>query len=153
MPDTFSHIALPFILKARIRYQVFFISLLIGTVLPDYFREFFSLILSMEYYGFVIQFHSLISGIAVSLLIASLFVKHQRIIVFTGLYAGYVLHLSFDLLQGYPCNKQIYILLPCQYSLNLGIIAEADWIYVFICSMSLFLLYLIWQGVSFVRNR
>jgi hypothetical protein len=153
MPDTFTHIALPYILKNKIKHQIFYISLLIGSVLPDYFREFFSLILPQDYFGFVIQFHSIISGIAISILISALFKKQQRTKIFFGIFSGYILHLSFDLLQGYPCGSQIYVLLPFLNALNIGLVQEADWIYIFAGSFIVFLVYLMWQGISFIRKR
>lgn len=148
MPDTFTHIALPVVFSRLIKEPLHIPMLLIGTVLPDYFREFFKLILPAKYSFAVIPFHSFIGIILTSLLLASLFSQSQRKHVFLSLLLGQIVHLSFDVCQFYLCANQFHLLFPYMHNFQFALVSESDWIYIFIFSASIFLLYIFFTFLS-----
>ena len=143
MPDTFTHIALPFVTQKLFKRPLIFPLVLIGTVLPDYFREFFAYSLPIEYYPAVLIFHSIIGVIFTSLLLTSLFNASIRKSVFISLTFGQLIHLFFDSIQYYLCGESIYVFLPIWKSFKIGLISETYWIYLFIFSSILFIAYII----------
>ncbi|TFH02447.1 MAG: hypothetical protein E4H13_02020 [Calditrichales bacterium] len=149
MPDTFTHIALPALFSRYFTSPLNAALLLIGTVLPDYFREFFSFILPKDYYSMTYPFHSLSGIIFVSLLLSALFITAQRQSVFLSLLTGQTLHLLFDLTQSYGCSGSLTFF-PLWQTFQLNLISETHWLYIFIFSASVFTLH---QVLVFIKEK
>ena len=143
MPDTFTHIALPSLFHKKLGTKILVPVFLIGTILPDYFREFFGLVLPIHYYSAIYVFHTIPGALLLSLAVAALFVKNQRRQVFVSVFLGSLLHFGFDILQGYACPGRFYLLFPLHYSFELGLIPESAWPYIFIFSSICFISFLL----------
>jgi hypothetical protein len=141
MPDTFTHIALPALFSRLYRYPILAPLVLIGTVLPDYLREIFKFLLPAVFKSAVYPFHSILGIICVSLFITSFFTVSLRGRVFISLLTGQSLHLIFDLFQFYLNGGQLYLLLPCWETYQIGIYSDTYWIYLFIISFISFSVY------------
>ncbi|MBN2426509.1 MAG: DUF4184 family protein [Calditrichaceae bacterium] len=150
MPDTFSHIALFYILRKRIKRKIAFIAFLIGTVLPDYLREFALIILPVEFSGYAIPFHSIIGLFIMSFILSMLFIKSQQKEIFIGLFLGNMSHLFLDMLQVYPGGSSLYVFFPILYKSDIGIIPESSWIFIFIMTL---LLFLISMAISEIKKK
>jgi hypothetical protein len=143
MPDTFTHIALPALFSRYLRSPIIAPLFLIGTVLPDYFREFFSLVLPPKLYPVVYPFHSLLGIASSSLLITAFFKVDDRKSVFFSIVSGQLIHIIFDLMQSYLGGSQIYVFFPSRMTFEFGFFAETHWIYLFCLSSLSFSVYII----------
>ena len=139
MPDTFTHIAIPSLFSGYLKKYFIVPIFLIGTVLPDYFREFFGLILPFDFYTMTYPFHSLTGALSVSLLLASFFRVEIRKAVFLSFFMGQVLHLLFDLTQLYFNSGSLYILFPYFKSITINIIPASYWFTIFCFSFSVYI--------------
>jgi hypothetical protein len=140
MPDTFTHIAIPSLFSGVLKKYFIVPIFLIGTVLPDYLREFIGLILPIDFYTMVYPFHSLVGAFLVSLFSASFFIPKIRATVFLSFFSGQLLHLLFDATQLYSNNGRIYLLFPYFKSVTLNLIPASYWLYIFFFSFSIFIL-------------
>jgi hypothetical protein len=140
MPDTFTHIAIPSLFSGILKKYVIVPLFLIGTVCPDYLREFFGLLLPIDYYTMVYPFHSVIGAFFVSLFLTSFFVNQIRKLVFLSLFSGQITHLLFDMTQMYFNNGRIYLLFPYFKSITLNLIPSSYWFYIFLFSLTIFIL-------------
>jgi hypothetical protein len=140
MPDTFTHIAIPSLFSGILK-KIFFVPIfLVGTVLPDYLREFFGLLLPIDYYTMVYPFHSVIGAFFSSLLLTSFFISQIRRQVFFSFFCGQLIHLLFDMTQMYFNDGRIYLLFPYFKSITLNLIPASYWFYIFLFSFTLFIL-------------
>ncbi len=152
MPDTFTHIALPALFWRWFRLPIFWPLLLIGCVLPDYFRELTALILPAQLYSAVYPFHSILGALFTSLLISAFFNTSQRKWVFWSLLAGQGLHFLFDAFQGFLCGGTLNLLFPYWNALQFGLFSESHWLTIFYFSLTVFLLYLGFL-IFYIRKR
>ena len=150
MPDTFSHIALFYLLRKRIKRKIIFVAFLVGTVLPDYLREFTLIMLPVEYSGYAIPFHSILGIFIMSFILSMLFIRNQQKEIFIGLFLGNLSHLFLDMLQVYPGGSNLYVFFPILYKSDIGIIPESSWIFIFIIAL---LLFLISVAISKIKKR
>ncbi len=131
MPDTFTHIIIPGIFRRYFRAPLIMPLVLIGTVTPDYLREFFILMLPVSWFSAILVFHSLPGLILSSLFFTSFFNVQIRETVFFSFLLGQMLHLLFDSILFYQCGGPLYLFLPCWKSFSMALIPETDWIYIF----------------------
>ena len=141
MPDTFTHIIIPGIFRRYFKAPLVIPIVLIGTVTPDYLREFCILFLPVSWYSAVMVFHSLPGIILSSLFFSSLFHVAVRKVGFFSLLLGQLLHLIFDSILFYQCGGPLYLFLPYWKSFSFALIPETDWIYIFYLSMILLVIY------------
>ncbi|MBD3224268.1 MAG: hypothetical protein GF313_06025 [Caldithrix sp.] len=154
MPDTFTHIALPTIARRWIKRPLSMPLVLIGTVLPDYFREIFGLLMPDLYGAATMIFHTPIGVVFSSMLVAAFFDQRQRSTVWVSVIGGQLIHLLFDFIQGYLCGGSLYWLFPYFKPFHLGLFPVTGWPYVFAVSMTLFVLYIgysVWRNGGFHR--
>lgn len=149
MPDTFTHIALPSIFHRFFGRRLMVPLVLIGTVTPDYIREFFALLLPADYYSAIYIFHTLTGAVLVSFLASAFFVVSQRRDVFLSILTGQLLHYIFDLIQDYLCPGKFYLFFPYMRSLEFGLIPERFWLYIFCFSLISFVIFILMR----IRNR
>jgi hypothetical protein len=141
MPDTFTHIIIPGIFRRYLKAPLVMPLVLLGTVLPDYLREFFILILPVSWASATMVFHSLPGIILGSLFFSSAFHVAVRKDCFFSLLLGQFLHLIFDSILYYQCGGPLYLFLPYWESFSFALIPETDWIYIFYFSMMLLVIY------------
>lgn len=152
MPDTFTHIALPALLNRYCRRPVLFPLLLIGTVLPDYFREFSALLLPVYLYGLVYVFHTIAGAALTSFILSLLFIRVQREAAALSLFLGQLIHLGFDIVQGYFCGGRFYLFFPWRKSIELGLIPERAWFIIFGISCFSFVSFLLIRYITGSRQ-
>lgn len=150
MPDTFTHIALPALFRRYARGPVLFPVLLLGTVLPDYLREFFALLLPVNLYGLVYVFHTIAGAAIIAFLTSVLFVRAQRGAVFISILLGQLLHFGFDILQGYHCTGRFYLFFPWRKSIEIGLIPEHAWLVIFSISFFSFVSFIL---IHYIKSR
>jgi len=153
MPDTFTHIALPSLFSRFIKSPLLLPVFLIGTVLPDYLREFLQLVLPVDYYSASFPFHTLVGVFFSSLLLTAFFVKEIRRSVFHSLLLGQVVHLLFDALQMHLCGGRLLLFFPLWKSIELPLFSESHWMYLFAFSLVSFILYWVWNRKHPLKNR
>lgn len=153
MPDTFTHIALPSLFSRFIKAPLLLPVFLIGTVLPDYLREFLQILLPLPYYSASFPFHSLLGVFFSSLLFTAFFVKDIRRPVFLSLVLGQSVHLLFDALQIHLCGGRLLLLFPLWKSFEFPLFSESHWTYLFAFSLISFVLYWLWYGKQRIKNR
>jgi hypothetical protein len=141
MPDTFTHIIIPGLFRRYFGATLIPPLVLIGTVIPDYLREFFIIILPVSWFSATLVFHSLPGIILSSLFFTSFFNEQIRKTVFISLLLGQTLHLLFDSILFYQCGGPLYLFLPYWKSFSFALIPESDWIYIFFFSMVLLVIY------------
>lgn len=143
MPDAFTHIAIPSIFHKLFRKPLILPVFLIGTVVPDYFRQFVSLLLiSLPKYTLsIIIFHTILGAMLTSLLLCSFFRKDIRKLVFLNFFLGQLTHFLFDMCQSFLCGGKLYLLFPYRKSLEIGIFSESQWFAIFIFSTIVFTIY------------
>jgi hypothetical protein len=140
MPDTFTHIALPFIFRKYLKSPLIPSIFLIGTVLPDYFRELLKCVLPFIYQTALYPLHSFIGVLLMSVLTSAFFHSEIRGKICLNLFLGQVLHLLFDTSQGF-IDGRLYLLYPLRKSFEMGLISESNWLAAFFVSAGCFLIY------------
>lgn len=153
MPDTFTHIALPFVFSRFLRFLFILPVFLFGTVFPDYIREFIALILPVSLYGSIYVFNSLFGAFFSSIFISTLFSPTLRSKVFLSFFGGQIVHFIFDLCQSYLCGGSLYLFFPYWYTFEIGFISETNWLYLFLFSASVFCGYVLWIVIKKNRQR
>lgn len=153
MPDTFTHIIIPGILKRYIKAPLIVPLVLIGTVTPDYLREICILFLPLDWYSAVMVFHSFPGAIFSSLFFSSFFHVGLRKSVFVSLLIGHLIHFLFDSILFYQCGGPLYLFLPYWKSYSFAFIPETDWIYIFYLSIVLMIVYVIVIGFQKLSHR
>jgi hypothetical protein len=153
MPDTFTHIVIPGLFRRYFKAPLMVPLVLIGTVTPDYLREFCILFMPASWYSSVMVFHSLAGVMLSSLFLSSFFYKDKRKMVFYSLLVGQLLHLTFDSVLFYQCGGPLYLFLPIWKSYSFALIPEPDWIYIFYFSLIILILYGFTHVIQKIRRR
>ena len=145
MPDLISHAASAFVfrnffLKLKICQGPYFLMVLFGVFLPDFFSR-GSMVLIPEFFIVSQFFHTPLGCFLQTLFISCLFIREQRLRVFTAITYGWILHQIFDAFQITLGPGFYYYLWPLyDQPLSLNIFLAGNWMYVAIISTLIALL-------------
>jgi hypothetical protein len=145
MPDLVSHAASAFVfrnfsLKLKSCQGPYFLMVIFGVFLPDFFSR-GSMVIISEFFLVSQFFHTPLGCFFQTLIISCLFVREQRSMVFTSITLGWILHQLFDAFQ-ITIGPGLYYYLWAFYdkALSFKIFLAGNWTYVAIITTLIALL-------------
>ena len=135
MPDLVSHAASAFVfrnifLKLKSCQGNYFLMVIFGVFLPDFVSR-GCIVIIPEFFLVSQFFHTPFACFFQTLIISCLFVREQRLNVFTGITFGWILHQLFDAFQITVGPGNYYYFWPLfDQALSLNIFLAGNWMYV-----------------------